>query len=166
MPCYSPPPSYEADQREDMKQAARLLCAQVGKALRAGETVPEDQLRWFLQHRKIDKHRAAYFGEAPDAAIDEDIRTANRLLGVEPQVQALQALLVSLGAPKAVRDALAGNTEDTVWLTTFSNEHPRAVDWLAAKLPLDSALLNGLLGRVQDNSYAHIVATRRGWRRK
>lgn len=54
MPCYEPPPEWEGDARRSAEDAAKLLCVQVGSAIRRGEQVSIPLMRWYVGHRYVD----------------------------------------------------------------------------------------------------------------
>lgn len=81
MPCYEPPPPYEAVARESAELAAAILCELVGGRVDRGEPLSPRLLTWYAQHLLVDLEMATHQGDTEKmAATQERIRAVGRLL--------------------------------------------------------------------------------------
>lgn len=81
MPCYDPPPPYQAAAEASAEQAVKILCSIMGSLTK--ETVIDylnhllsvENLTWYLEHRKIDLQIAETgFYKTPDLVEARKIR--------------------------------------------------------------------------------------------
>jgi len=54
MPCYDPPPPWEAQYRESAERAVRILCSKIADKARLGQALTREEIDWYIGHREID----------------------------------------------------------------------------------------------------------------
>jgi len=86
MPCYTPPPPWQGEQRRNAEQASVILCEYCTKQLADDEFMPQKLLKWFIQHREVDLWQAQDNGwgrsKSPEVIdkIKKDIQKLSRLI--------------------------------------------------------------------------------------
>lgn len=86
MPCHTPPPPYEGEERRSAQAAVPLLCSLIGGLIADNAEVTREQLQWFISHRLLDAKIARGDGyyHRPDpqaeASAMSDVMEARKLL--------------------------------------------------------------------------------------